>query len=237
MVATLETIWARFYMVLFKMPGLHIRYAYGLHIDFLKMTLNSSQIGQIMLDNASNNNTLMGKLGTLLYEADHRFQFHPIGNCIRYCLILTSLSVQMLTNLHDRCFAHVVNIAVQHILSALKNNYNIFEDHLLSQSFNTSLSLDSYSDALQGDPVGRVRQLVSDCHVSGQRHSALRTVITNGNEMKSWPQTVMDFDSTTLPDALKTGGTLPEVQLLRDCETQWSSTFLMITRFLTLYPV
>ena len=76
-----------------------------------------------------------------------------------------------------------------------------------------------YGNALQRDPVGRVRKLVSECRVSGQRRSALRTVIKNGNEMKSWPQTVMDFDSPMLPDALKTGGKLPEVQLLRDCET------------------
>lgn len=55
--------------------------------------------------------------------------------------------------------------------------------------------------------------------------------------MKSWPQAVMYLDSPMLPDALKTGGMLPEVQLLRDCETRWSSTFLMITRVLTLYPV
>jgi len=94
-----------------------------------------------------------------------------------------------------------------------------------------------YGEALRGDPVGRVRKLVSDCRASGQRRSALRTVIRNGNKLKSWPQTTMDFDSPMLPDDLKTGGTLPEVQLLRDCETRWSSTFLMITRVLTLYPV
>jgi hypothetical protein len=30
---------------------------------------------------------------------------------------------------------------------------------------------------------------------------------------------------------------LPVMQLLQDCETQWSSTYLMIDRFLKLYPV
>ena len=99
------------------------------------------------------------------------------------------------------------------------------------------MNLDMYGDALRGDPIGRVRKLVSDCRVSGERRRALRDVIRDGNEMKSWPQTVMDFDSLMLPDDLKTGGELPEVQLLRDCETRWSSTFLMITRVLTLYPV
>ena len=55
--------------------------------------------------------------------------------------------------------------------------------------------------------------------------------------MKSWPQTMIEFDNLTLPDDLKTGGILPEVQLLRDCETRWSSTFLMIMHVLTLYLV
>lgn len=30
---------------------------------------------------------------------------------------------------------------------------------------------------------------------------------------------------------------LPVLQLLRDCETRWSSTFLMLDRVLTLVPV
>ena len=134
-----------------------------------------------------------------------------------------------------RCFAHVVNISVQHILTELRDTH-LFEDDHLSDPLASS-SPDAYGDALRGDPIGRVRKLVSDCRASGQRRSALRTVIKNGNEMKSWPQTMPDFDIPTLSDASKTGGTLPEVQLLRDCEPRWSSTFLMITRVLTLYPV
>ncbi len=118
---------------------------------------------------------------------------------------------------------------------ALKNTHSLFEDYLLSDPVGPNL--DMYGDALRGDPIGRVQKLVSDCRVSGQWHRALRAVIRNGNQMKSWPQTVMDFDSPTLPDALKTGGMLPEVQLLRDCEMRWFSTFLIITRVLTLYPV
>ena len=102
---------------------------------------------------------------------------------------------------------------------------------------NTVPGLDAYGDVLHGDPVGRVRKLVLDCQASGQWHSALHTVIRNGNRMKSWPQTVMEFEAPTLPDALKTGGTLPKIQLLWDCKTWWSSTFLMITWVLTLYLV
>ena len=59
----------------------------------------------------------------------------------------------------------------------------------------------------------------------------------DGNKTLSWPKDMIHFDCPTLPDDQKVGGTLPEVQLLRDCETRWSSTFLMITRVLNLYPV
>jgi hypothetical protein len=129
-----------------------------------------------------------------------------------------------------RCFAHVINISVQHILTALKDAYSLFEDHVYSNP-----TMDAYGVALQGDPIGRVRKLVSDCRVSGQRCSALRAVIRDGNKNKSWPKIMPDFNSP--PDAPKEGGKLPDVQLLRDCEMRWSSTFLMISRFLTLYPV
>lgn len=131
-----------------------------------------------------------------------------------------------------RCFADVINISVQHILAALKNTYSLFEEHLHSN--NVGSSLGTYGDVLRGDPVGRLRKLVSDYRVSGQQRSALRAVIRDGNKVNSWPQTMLDFDS---PDAGKKGCSLPEVQLLRDCETRWSSTFQMIARVLTLYPV
>ena len=178
----------------------------------------------------------MEKLECLLHSTDHTIQFHHVRNRIRYRPVSLLLYKPLLIDT-GRCFAHVINISVQHILAELKDAYYLFDDHLNLDTLGASSSLGAYGDALQGDPVGRVQKLVSDCRSSGQRCSALRKVITNGNEMKSWPQAVMDFDSPILPDALKMGGTLPEVQLLRDCETRWSSTFLMITRVLTLYPV
>ncbi|KAI0071883.1 hypothetical protein K474DRAFT_1563241, partial [Panus rudis PR-1116 ss-1] len=82
----------------------------------------------------------------------------------------------------------------------------------------------SYREALVRDPVGLIRRIVADLRASGQRRNAFRRIIRTGNAVKSWPQTSMS------------GGVLPEVQLLRDCETRWSSTYLMIVRFLTLLP-
>jgi hypothetical protein len=100
----------------------------------------------------------------------------------------------------------------------LKKTHRLFENYLHLGP--VSPGLDAYGVALWGDPVGCVQKLVSDCRVSGQWCSALRAVIKNGNQMESWPQTVMEFDSLTLPDNMKIGGLLPEVQLLWNCETR-----------------
>ncbi|KAI6006128.1 hypothetical protein EDD15DRAFT_2154708, partial [Pisolithus albus] len=79
---------------------------------------------------------------------------------------------------------------------------------------------------LQRDVIGTVRSIVSVCRASGQRRQDLRKVIVEGNSSGRW--------AGKLPDG---GDKLPLYQLLRDCETRWSSTFLMIERLLLLYPV
>ncbi|KAI0790281.1 hypothetical protein BC629DRAFT_1287814 [Irpex lacteus] len=77
-----------------------------------------------------------------------------------------------------------------------------------------------YADALAADPVGRVRSLVAACRASGQRREDLRAVIINGNETGRWESI----------------GGVPLLQLLRDCPTRWSSTYMMVDRALRLYP-
>lgn len=77
----------------------------------------------------------------------------------------------------------------------------------------------AYAEALARDPVKIARQLVAVCHASGQRREELKQVIVQGNREGHFPEP------------------LPEVQLLRDVDTRWSSTFMMIDRVLTLYPV
>lgn len=77
--------------------------------------------------------------------------------------------------------------------------------------------LSSYVDALEKDPIGRTRGLVSACRKSGQRRDDLKNIIQQGNEKGLW--------------------TLNLLQLLRDVETRWSSTYLMTTRILYLYEV
>ncbi|TBU21271.1 hypothetical protein BD311DRAFT_678802 [Dichomitus squalens] len=105
-----------------------------------------------------------------------------------------------------RCFPHVVNISVKHGLTALTD---------------VSLSTDSTpsNDALRKDPIKRARQLVSACRASSLRREMFSAAIKEVNESGRLPE--------TLP---------PNAQLLRDVETRWSSTFLMIDRLLELYP-
>lgn len=153
-----------------------------------------------------------------------------------------------------RCFPHVVNIAVQHGLSALTDltaaepipvphelvaeshsetshaaaipppdpTIVVIDDDLGDADMNGALESDmQYADALRGDPIKNARQLISVCRASGQRREEFKNTITEGNRAGSFGE----------------GIELPKAQLLRDVDTRWSSTFLMIDRLLELYPV
>ena len=129
-----------------------------------------------------------------------------------------------------RCFPHVVNLAVQAILAELKSNPRA---PVIVASCNSSdhgdqlpLALQNYASALEHDPVGECRDIVSACRSSGQRRNRLRNVIEEGNKNNYW--------RGKLPDGKMV---LPVVQLLRDCPTRWSSTFKMVDRVLLLNPV
>ncbi|KAF7372144.1 Dimer-Tnp-hAT domain-containing protein [Mycena venus] len=118
-----------------------------------------------------------------------------------------------------RCFPHVINIATQTILAELKENPR--DPVIASESPMSHAKLVAYADALESDPVGGGRRVVAACRASGQRRSDLKIVIRQGNATKHWPVE---------------GGVLRTVQLLRDCETRWSSTYNMSDRVIELYP-
>ncbi|KAJ2994371.1 hypothetical protein NUW54_g7561 [Trametes sanguinea] len=193
--------------------------------------------GCVTVDNASNCGTMMEEIARLLTARG--IPFHREGNRLR-------------------CFPHVVNISVRHGLSALTALLEPSEtmtgpptsagpglressttpaaaipiDPVLLQmdaelldtpsaDTNRALQADSaYAQALLNDPVDKARRLVSVCRSSGQRRADLRSTIIEGNEAQQFG----------------TGIELPKAQLLRDVETRWSSTFLMIDRLLELYP-
>ncbi|KAI5984036.1 ribonuclease H-like domain-containing protein, partial [Pisolithus albus] len=116
-----------------------------------------------------------------------------------------------------RCFPHVVNIACQAFIEEVKKNpFGTYDEATSPHSWQVGTS-ESHGCT--------VRSIVSVCRASGQRRQDLRKVIAEGNSSGRW--------AGKLPDG---GDKLPLYQLLRDCETRWSSTFLMIERLLLLYP-
>ncbi|PIL28171.1 hypothetical protein GSI_09708 [Ganoderma sinense ZZ0214-1] len=185
------------------------------------------KIGCITVDNAGNNNTMMAELEKLLKERNPHLQFSAEGN-------------------HIRCFPHVVNISVKHGLKALTeipetsatvsdsastnpvpsedpDDYDFLEsvdpDTALSGNPELLQVPKEYLEALASDPIKRARNLVTVCRASGQRRADLMRVIKEGNCESKWPN----------------GEKIPEVQLLRDVDTRWSSILLMIDRLLTVY--
>lgn len=136
-----------------------------------------------------------------------------------------------------RCFPHVINLAVQAIYATLKdgsqsdaqyllgNLPELTEEALQAIHLPDGVTVEGYRAALKTDIIGVVRKLVAACRVSGQRREDFELTIQEGNKAGIWT----DFDGNPL--------SLPALQLLRDCETRWSSTFLMLDRVLTLLPV
>ncbi|CDO76288.1 hypothetical protein BN946_scf184917.g4 [Trametes cinnabarina] len=189
--------------------------------------------GCITIDNASNCGTMMEEITRILTAKG--IPFHREGN-------------------HLRCFPHVVNISVRHGLSALTEIQlpttssaseraglgasqvacmaaaaSIPIDPLLlprsdtlpDASTNSALQDDpGYAAALQDDPIKMARDLISVCRSSGQRREELQRTIAEGNQARRFGPGVV----------------IPQAQLLRDVDTRWSSTFLMIDRLLELYP-
>lgn len=84
----------------------------------------------------------------------------------------------------------------------------------------------AYLEALEQDLIGRCRSIVASCRSSGQRRQALLKKIEEGNKTGYWKGKLDDGKDKIRP-----------VQLLRDCDTRWSSTFNMIDRVLELYIV
>ncbi|KAJ3002031.1 hypothetical protein NUW54_g6071 [Trametes sanguinea] len=193
------------------------------------------KIGVITMDNGSNCGTMLEDLERVLLEKG--IPFDRKGNRIR-------------------CFPHVVNISVQRGLRALgctskkssgtepTQNLDteqdarqtiehqeetsaepgdpVFdeEDLAADPDFNDALQEDpEYAAALAANPVKAARDLINKARQSGQRREDFERIV--GECIKN----------RTFGDEEPNG-----TQLLRDVDTRWSSTFLMIDRLLSLYP-
>lgn len=128
----------------------------------------------------------------------------------------------------DRCFPHVINIAVKRglkLLTKISDSKDEAEEDAdtrdIQEEIDTVLreleSEPEYRDALLSDPIARCRDLVVAVRASGKRRKAFTESIERVNLFGEHTHRV--------------------VQLLRDVDTRWSSTFLMVDRVLELYDV
>ncbi|KIM42939.1 hypothetical protein M413DRAFT_18544 [Hebeloma cylindrosporum] len=83
---------------------------------------------------------------------------------------------------------------------------------------------EDYLSALEADLVEKCRSIVGTCRVSGQHRQALLKKIDEGNKSGYWKGKLDNGKDK-----------IPLVQLLRDYETRWSSTYNMIECLLELY--
>ncbi|KAJ7702895.1 hypothetical protein B0H16DRAFT_1347354 [Mycena metata] len=123
-----------------------------------------------------------------------------------------------------RCFPHVINLAVKAGLREVTElpDYEpetIFDLHNnpIPQALMDNLD---YWDPLKLDTVAAARKLVTACRASGQRREAFEATIRAGNDAGGWGNAAEE---------------LRVVGLLKDVETRWSTTFLMIDRVLEQY--
>ncbi|KAH9947390.1 hypothetical protein B0H21DRAFT_692005 [Amylocystis lapponica] len=127
------------------------------------------------------------------------------------------------------CFPHVVNCGVQTGLEQLTKvedarvcAFPPGTDHDEDEDngdfpISPELAKDhEYWLALESDPVKSARSLVTACRASGQRREDYMATIQTGNSENAFAEK------------------LPEAVLLRDVDTRWSSTFLMIDRVLEM---
>ena len=121
------------------------------------------------------------------------------------------------------CFAHIVNLSVQAFLDALPGCAKHFQ--LSKHPHLTPKDTERYLKALESKPVDCCRALVSACCASSSRREGIRHTVVEGN--------ASGLFKTPQGQILK----VPEVELSQDCPTRWSSAYIMMDRYIDLYPV
>ncbi|EKM48404.1 uncharacterized protein PHACADRAFT_52497, partial [Phanerochaete carnosa HHB-10118-sp] len=108
--------------------------------------------------------------------------------------------LQFIAQNNCSCFPHVVNLACQSVLSAITELEYVKET---SQDFEPEkFSLHNFLDAVKHDPIATLRSLIRAIRASALRRQHFMQILVN-----------MD---------------MAILQLLKDIETRWSSTYLMI---------
>ena len=131
----------------------------------------------------------------------------------------------------------MINLAVQAIYAALKDGKGLEQAYILgglgcideatleTMILPPGVTKDDYFAVLTADVIGTARKVIAMCRVSGKRREEFLNTILEGNLDKTW----VDDDGNPMSREV--------LQLLRDCETRWSSTYLMVDRFLVMLPV
>ncbi|QRV99333.1 hAT family dimerization protein [Ceratobasidium sp. AG-Ba] len=123
-----------------------------------------------------------------------------------------------------RCFPHVINLVVRAILDALSSAAHEYRAAATAQGVVLDSLTEDYLAALESKPVEKLRSSVNAMRASGTRREGLQETIREGN--------FYNLFVNELGEAIE----VPQLQLLRDCETRWSSTYNMICRYITLNP-
>lgn len=163
------------------------------------------KIGHFTLDNASNNDTALYHLAELLQDRD--IPFDPVDRQIR-------------------CFPHVINICVKHVIEEYAlANYQDVAELWVDLDTGKTIEKDDYLEALRRDPVALGRSIVRVIRASGLRRHAFRESIKQAN-VDNW---FKDPSGKVI--------TMPVVELLRDVDTRWDSVYFMINRLRYLQQV
>lgn len=124
------------------------------------------------------------------------------------------------------CFAHVINIACQHVIDEMTDNKHPDMNTDDSDSELSTDSLVTHQRERERHPIALGRAIVQALRSSGKRRDDFDDLISNGNA-KGW------FQVGDPPIIVR----VPPLQLLRDVKTRWDSVYYMIRRLLELRPV
>ena len=110
------------------------------------------------------------------------------------------------------CFGHIIDLSSGQV----------------GKHFDTSSNNSDDEDGLSSlsNPIEHARSVVRVIRASGMRRDAFECVINDGNE-KGW------FTQGHSPEIVK----LPKLDLLRDVQTRWDSTYIMLERLRVMRPV
>jgi hypothetical protein len=141
-----------------------------------------------------------------------------------------------------RCYPHIINICVQHIVSSsttvdARNFDDETEDeeddggyvggtgdHIDDRWYDES-EMEEWLENVKRDPVKRARKLVRMVRSSGQRREGLSAMIKTGNQ------------TGVFKDDKGNSVEIRDLQLVRDVRHRWSSLYAMLERIEMLQQV